>query len=65
MVCPHGAGADVAHFARADEVVEGLHGFGGGGGGVEAVDLQEVDVVGSEAAEGGVYGCNYGAAGEA
>lgn len=48
--------ADVADFARADEVIERPEGFVDGGVGVGAVELVEVDVVGAEPAEGGVDG---------
>lgn len=65
LVGPHRGGADVAHFSGEHEVVQGAHGFGGGDGGVEAVDLEEVDVVCSEAFEGGVDGVEEGGAGEA
>ena len=41
---PHAAGADVAHLAGLDEVVQRLHGLLERHGGVEAVDLQQVDV---------------------
>ncbi len=44
--------ADVTDLAGADEVVEGAQGFLDGGEGVEAVQLEEVDVVRAEAAEG-------------
>ena len=44
LVSPHGAGTDVAHFSRFDDVVEGFHGFSDGCVGVETVDLEEVDV---------------------
>ena len=54
LVGPHRGGADVAHFFRKHEVMQGAHGFGGGDGGVEAVDLEQVDVVCSEAFEDGV-----------
>ena len=52
---PHAAGADVVHFARADEVVQRKHGFFEGSVWVEAVDLQQVEVVELQAGEGGVY----------
>ena len=50
---PHAGGADVADFTGLHEVVEGAHGFVDGSGAVEAVDLEEVDVGGLEAGEGG------------
>jgi hypothetical protein len=62
---PHAAGADVVHFAGTDEVVQGEHGFFEGGVRVEAVDLEEVEVVELEAGEGGVDGFEDGGAGEA
>ena len=64
-VYPHRGCTDVAHFSRKHEVVQGAHGFGSGDGGVEAVDLEQVDVVCSEAFEGGVDGVEEGGAGEA
>jgi hypothetical protein len=60
---PHAAGAEVVHFAGADEVVQGEHGFFQGGVRVEAVDLQQVEVVELEAGEGGVYCFENGGAG--
>jgi len=42
---PHAAGADVVHFAGAHEVVQGEHGLLDRRVGVEAVDLQQVEVV--------------------
>jgi hypothetical protein len=42
---PHAAGTDVVHFASAHEVVQGEHCFFDWRVGVEAVDLQEVEVV--------------------
>lgn len=54
LVRPHAGGANVADFAGEDEGVEGGHGFLDGHGGVEAVDLEEVDVRGVEAFEGGL-----------
>ena len=65
LVGPHRGGAYVAYFSAEDEVVQRAHGFGGGHGGVEAVDLEQVDVVCSQACEGGVDGVEEGGAGEA
>lgn len=48
--------ADVANFAFADELVEGVEGFFDRGHGVEGVELEEVDVVGLEAFEGAFNG---------
>ena len=64
LMGPHAGGADVADFPAADQVVEGGHCFGDGDGGVEAVDLEEVDVGGLEAGEGGVDGREDCGAGE-
>jgi hypothetical protein len=55
LVCPHAAGAYVAHFTRLYEVVEGFHCFFNGDGGIESMDLEKVDVGGVETAEGGFY----------
>lgn len=63
---PHARGANVADFPGEDEVVEGAHCLGDGGRGVEAVDLEEVNVGGSKAGEGGVdlvEDCGAGEAG--
>jgi hypothetical protein len=46
LVGPHAAGPDVADLAHLDQVVERFHGFFNGGASVEAVDLEEVHVVG-------------------
>ena len=46
---PHAAGADVVHFTGADEVVEREHCFFDGRVRVEAVDLQQVEVIELEA----------------
>ena len=62
---PHAGGADVVHFAGADEVVQCEHGFFEGRVRVEAVDLEKVEVVELEAVEGGVDGFEDGGAGEA
>lgn len=62
---PHAGGADVVHFPGTHEVVQGLHGFLQGRVRVEAVDLQEVEVVELEAPEGGVDGFEDGGAREA
>lgn len=62
---PHAGRADVVHFAGTHEVVEGLHGFFEGRVWVEAVDLQEVQVVELKAGEGGVDCFENGGAGEA
>ena len=62
---PHAGGADVVHFPGTHEVVQGLHGFFQGRVRVEAVDLQEVEVVELEAPEGGVDGFEDGGAREA
>ena len=52
LVGPHGAGTNVADFARLDEVMQCFHCFLDRDGGVEAVDLEEVDVVRSESLQG-------------
>ena len=52
FVCPHGTRAKVADFTAFDEVVQGFHGLFDGRVRVEAVHLQEVDVVCFEASEG-------------
>jgi hypothetical protein len=62
---PHAAGADVVHFAGAHEVVQGQHCFFDRGVRVEAVDLQQVEVVQLQAGEGGVDCFEDGGAGEA
>ena len=46
-----GAGADVAHLAGADQVVEGAQCLVDGDVGLRPVDLVEVDVVGLQAAQ--------------
>ncbi len=42
---------DIAHLARADQVVQRLHRFFDRGRGVKAVDLVKIDVVGPEPPE--------------
>jgi acyl-CoA thioesterase len=61
----HGRGAEVADLAGADEAVERVHGFGDGHIGVEAVDLQQVDVVRAEPPQAVVGGLEDGLAAEA
>lgn len=51
---PHGRRADITDLARLDEIVEGLHGLLERGVVVEAVNLEQVDVVGAQAAQRGV-----------
>lgn len=62
---PHRARADVAHLARLHQVVQCLHGLLDRGGRVEAVDLEQIDVTGTEAREGRFYGVEDGSAREA
>ncbi|CAM5631126.1 hypothetical protein SVIOM74S_09544 [Streptomyces violarus] len=50
----HRGGADVAHLARLDDVVEGLHRLLGGRLVVKSVDLVEVHVVRTEPGQGRV-----------
>ena len=45
LVRPHTAGPDVAHFPGPHEIVKRLHGFFNGRFIVEAVDLEEIDVI--------------------
>lgn len=54
LVCPHGAGTDVADLARLDEVVEGFHRLFDKDCVVVTVDLEQVNVVGAETLEGGI-----------
>jgi hypothetical protein len=52
----HRAGANVAHLAALDEVVQHPHRLLYGGEGIEPVDLEEVDVGRVEALQAGVNG---------
>lgn len=52
--CPHGRSANVADLARLDEIVQSLHGLLEGGVIVEAVNLKQIDVVGTQTTQGGV-----------
>ena len=61
---PHAAGPNVPHLAALDQVVERLHRLLDGRAAVEAVDLQQVDVRGVEAAQGGVDLVEDGRTGE-
>ncbi len=45
----HAAGAQIAHLAALDDVVQRLHRLLDGGVGVETVDLPQVEVVGAQA----------------
>ena len=56
LVGPHGTRAKVADFTAFDEVVQRFHGLFDGCVRVEAVHLQEVDVVCFKASEGCVHG---------
>ena len=62
---PHARRADVAHFPARDQVVQSGEGLFDGRLVVEAVDLQEVDVVGFEAGEGTIHGVEDRFAGKA
>lgn len=61
---PHRAGADIAHLAALDDVVQGFHCFFDGHSVIEAMDLEQVDVVCSKALERGVDLAENGMAGE-
>jgi hypothetical protein len=52
LVGPHRAGSDVAHLARLDKVMECFHRLLDRDRGIKAVDLQQVDVVGSKSFQG-------------
>ena len=51
---PHGAGTNVVHLAALDQVMQCLHRLLDWSVVVESVDLQEIDVVGIEALQGGI-----------
>ena len=51
LVGRHGRAADVAHLARAHDLVERVHGLLDRRVGIEAMDLVDVDVVGLQALE--------------
>ena len=55
LVGVHAAGPDVAHQSCADQIMESLHGFQDGGVRVEAVNLVQVDVVGTQAFQAGPH----------
>ncbi len=57
--------AGVADLAGPDQLVQGAEHLLDGGGGVEGVQLEEVEVVGAEAAQGGVDGGGEAGAGGA
>lgn len=65
LVRPHARGADVANLARLDEVVQSAHRLFDRSGVVEAVNPEEIDVVGAKALKGVVDSADEGAAGEA
>jgi hypothetical protein len=46
LVCPHGTGADVPHFTALDNVMQCLHRLLNRHSIVEAMDLQQINVVG-------------------
>ncbi len=48
LVCPHAAGTYISDLPLFDEVVQGFHRFLDWDGFIEAVDLEEVDVVGPQ-----------------
>jgi hypothetical protein len=51
---PHGRRADITDLARLNEVVEGLHGLLQRGVVIEAVNLEQVNVLSAQAAQRGV-----------
>ncbi len=61
----HGGGAEVAHLAALDEVVQRLEGLLDGGRIVPAMNLIQIDVVGAEPAQAGVDGSENGFTGQA
>ena len=56
LIGPHRTRPDVSHLAASDEIVQGLHCFLDRRFLVEAVYLQQVDIVGLEALERSVHG---------
>ena len=60
--CPHGARANVPHLAAPDQVMQRLHRLLDRRRRVEAVDLQEIDVVHLQALERSVDGVEDGRA---
>ena len=64
LICPHAAGAYVAHFPAFYEIVKCFHRFFDRDCFVEAVDLKEVDVGSLETREGGVDGSEDALAGQ-
>ena len=49
LIGPHAAGTDIADLSVLDKIMQGGHGFFDGRFSVEAVYLEEIDVVGIEA----------------
>ena len=64
LICPHGAGSNVADFARLDQIMKGLHCFFNGHCGIETVYLKEVEIGCIKASERCVHGGEDGLAGE-
>ena len=64
LVGEHGRSTDVVHLATLNEIVQCLHRLLNWSRLVEAVNLQQVDVVGVETLEGCIHGAEDGAAGK-
>lgn len=56
LIRPHRTCAYIAHLPGLDEVVEGFHGFVDRGLGIEAVDLEQIDVMSLKALQGRING---------
>ena len=64
LVRPHGAGSDVPHLAQLDEIVQRLHGLFDRGRPIEAMNLEEIDVIGVQSLQTRVDGVEDTLAGQ-
>lgn len=53
LVSPHGTSTEIADFSCLDEIMKGFHCFFGRRGGVIAMNLEDINVIGVQAREGG------------
>lgn len=65
LVGVHGAGANIAGFARPHDIVEGFHSLLDWGMRVNTMDLKDVDVVGLKTVQAAIHSTEDGTTGEA
>ena len=65
LICPHRASPDISHLSGPDEIMQCFHSLFNWYIGIEAVDLQKIEVIGSESLQGGIDGVEDCLAGKA